>query len=127
MNDKALSSQILELVGGSTNVDSVFHCATRLRFQLKDRKKANKEELLKTPGIITVVESSGQFQVVVGNNVGPIYEKMIEGMSIGNTDSSSKKEESSGKNKLLGKAVDIISSIFSPMLGALAGARLLKD
>ncbi|WP_339169256.1 beta-glucoside-specific PTS transporter subunit IIABC [Paenibacillus sp. FSL H7-0943] len=126
MNDKELSTRILELVGGESNINSVFHCATRLRFQLKDQKKANKEALLKTSGIITVVESSGQFQVVVGNNVGQVYEKLIEGTDIGNAESSSKKEESSGKNKLLGKAVDIISSIFSPMLGALAGAGLLK-
>jgi len=125
MNDKELSSKILELVGGESNVNSVFHCATRLRFQLKDRDKADKEALQKTPGIITVVESSGQFQVVVGNNVGPVYEKMIEGTSIGNADAS-KKEESSEKSTILGKAVDIISSIFSPTLGALAGAGLLK-
>ncbi|MEN1986995.1 beta-glucoside-specific PTS transporter subunit IIABC [Paenibacillus hubeiensis] len=125
MNDKELSSKILELVGGESNVNSVFHCATRLRFQLKDRDKADKEALQKTPGIITVVESSGQFQVVVGNNVGPVYEKMIEGTSIGNADAS-KKDESSEKSTILGKAVDIISSIFSPTLGALAGAGLLK-
>lgn len=125
MNDKELSSKILELVGGESNVNSVFHCATRLRFQLKDRDKADKDALQKTPGIITVVESSGQFQVVVGNNVGPVYEKMIEGTSIGNADAS-KKDESSEKNTILGKAVDIISSIFSPTLGALAGAGLLK-
>lgn len=126
MNDKELSSKILELVGGESNVQSVFHCATRLRFQLKDREKANKEILQKTPGIITVVESGGQFQVVVGNNVGPVYEKMVEGTRIGQADSDSGKEESSEKNTILSKAIDLISSIFSPTLGALAGAGLLK-
>ncbi|WP_149094789.1 beta-glucoside-specific PTS transporter subunit IIABC [Paenibacillus terrae] len=127
MSDKELSKKIVTLVGGEENVNSVFHCATRLRFKLNDRTKADKAALEATPGVITVVESSGQFQVVIGNNVGQVFEHMMAETNLQDAENAGeKKEESSEKTNFLGKAVDIISSIFSPILGALAGAGLLK-
>lgn len=125
MSSKDLSKQIIELVGGEDNVNSVFHCATRLRFKLKDNSKADKATLEKTPGVITVVENSGQFQVVIGNNVAQVFEQMMKETSLQDAEKSGK-EDSSESSGVLGKAVDIISSIFSPILGALAGAGLLK-
>ncbi|PNQ78638.1 MULTISPECIES: beta-glucoside-specific PTS transporter subunit IIABC [Paenibacillus] len=127
MSDKELSKKIVTLVGGEENVNSVFHCATRLRFKLNDRTKADKAALEATPGVITVVESSGQFQVVIGNNVGQVFEHMMAETNLQDADNpNATREESSEKTNFLGKAVDIISSIFSPILGALAGAGLLK-
>ncbi|KAF6577500.1 PTS glucose transporter subunit IIA [Paenibacillus sp. EKM212P] len=127
MSDKELSKKIVTLVGGEENVNSVFHCATRLRFKLNDRTKADKAALEATPGVITVVENSGQFQVVIGNNVGQVFEHMMAETNLQDADNpNAKKEDSSEKTNFLGKAVDIISSIFSPILGALAGAGLLK-
>lgn len=125
MSNKDLSKQIITLVGGESNVNSVFHCATRLRFKLKDSGKANKAALEKTPGVITVVESSGQFQVVIGNNVGQVYDQIMKETSLQDTEKNGKDDESESTG-ILGKAVDIISSIFSPILGALAGAGVLK-
>ncbi|GGF72553.1 PTS beta-glucoside transporter subunit EIIBCA [Paenibacillus albidus] len=125
MSNKELSKQIITLVGGESNVNSVFHCATRLRFKLKDSSKANKEALQKTPGVITVVENSGQFQVVIGNNVGQVFEQIMKETNLQDAEQGSK-EDSSSDAGFLGKAVDIISSIFSPILGALAGAGVLK-
>ncbi|VTR59878.1 EIIBCA-Bgl [Serratia fonticola] len=60
-------------VGGRDNVKSLVHCATRLRFKLQEHGKADAEALKKNPGVIMVVESGGQFQVVVGNHVGEVY------------------------------------------------------
>ena len=125
MSNKDLSKQIITLVGGEGNVNSVFHCATRLRFKLKDNSKANRAELEKTPGVITVVENSGQFQVVIGNNVSQVFEQIMKETSLQDAEKSGN-EESSEDSGVLGKAVDIISSIFSPILGALAGAGILK-
>ncbi|MHA6529472.1 beta-glucoside-specific PTS transporter subunit IIABC [Paenibacillus sp. BAC0078] len=125
MSNKDLSKQIITLVGGESNVNSVFHCATRLRFKLKDSGKADKAALEKTPGVITVVESSGQFQVVIGNNVGQVYDQIMKETSLQDADRNGKDDESESTG-VLGKAVDIISSIFSPILGALAGAGVLK-
>ncbi|KHL94816.1 PTS beta-glucoside transporter subunit IIABC [Paenibacillus sp. IHB B 3415] len=125
MSNKDLSKQIITLVGGEGNVNSVFHCATRLRFKLKDNSKANKAALEKTPGVITVVENSGQFQVVIGNNVSQVFEQIMKETSLQDAEKSGN-DESSESTGVVGKAVDIISSIFSPILGALAGAGILK-
>lgn len=128
MSNQDLSKQIINLVGGESNVNSVFHCATRLRFKLKDSSKADKATLEKTPGVITVVESSGQFQVVIGNSVGQVYDKIMAETNLQDTEKSTDAQTTSTDKdtNFLGKAVDLISSIFSPLLGALAGAGVLK-
>lgn len=125
MSNQDLSKQIINYVGGESNVISLVHCATRLRFKLKDQSKANKAALEKTPGVITVVESAGQFQVVIGNNVDQVYAKIIKETALEDTDKNGK-DEGGTSGKILGKAIDLISGIFSPLLGAFAGAGLLK-
>ena len=62
---EVLAQDVLRGVGGEGNVKSVTHCATRLRFQLKDREAADKAAVEATNGVITVVEAGGQFQVVI--------------------------------------------------------------
>ena len=78
----ALAEEILRGVGGEHNVAAVTHCATRLRFQLKDRDKADKAAVENTKGVITVVEAGGQFQVVIGNTVNNVYESIVAQTSI---------------------------------------------
>ena len=70
---KALAEKIIAGVGGRENIISLMHCATRLRFKLHDRSKAQAERLKNTTGIIMVVESGGQFQVVIGNHVADMF------------------------------------------------------
>ncbi|MEJ8302379.1 beta-glucoside-specific PTS transporter subunit IIABC [Saccharibacillus sacchari] len=124
--DQEIAKKVIEGVGGEGNVSSVFHCATRLRFKLKDTAKADKEGLSNTPGVVTVVESGGQFQVVIGNNVPEVFKSMMEQTNLKDAESADKAEESGEKGSWLNRAVDLISSIFSPLLGALAGAGVLK-
>lgn len=126
MSNQDLSKQIITYVGGESNVISLIHCATRLRFKLKDQSKANKAALEKTPGVITVVESGGQFQVVIGNNVDQVYAKIMKETNLEDAEKSSKNDGGSNSTSILGKAVDLLSGIFSPLLGAFAGAGLLK-
>lgn len=73
MSHEKLAKEIVQLVGGEKNVVSLVHCATRLRFVLKDDAKADKATLEKTEGIIAVKENGGQFQVVIGNTVPEVY------------------------------------------------------
>ncbi len=68
-----LARTIVAGVGGADNIVSLMHCATRLRFKLKDESKAQAEVLKKTPGINMVVVSGGQFQVVIGNHVADVF------------------------------------------------------
>ncbi|MFR4752393.1 MAG: PTS transporter subunit EIIB [Enterococcus raffinosus] len=70
---QALVSFILEKVGGKENVLSVTHCMTRLRFTLKDDSLVQKEEVVKSPDVMSAQFASGRFQVVVGTNVADIF------------------------------------------------------
>ncbi|WP_044642574.1 beta-glucoside-specific PTS transporter subunit IIABC [Risungbinella massiliensis] len=125
MNYDQLGKQILEKVGGEKNVNSLVHCATRLRFKLKDPTKANKEELTSLDGVIQVVTTSGQFQVVIGNEVSDVYNSIMK-VSDWESGSDSSDNSSDEKTGIVTKAVDMISGIFAPILGALAGAGMLK-
>ena len=78
MGETALAKQLLKLVGGKQNINQVWHCATRLRFTLKDQDKVPKEKVEALDGVITVVEASGQFQVVIGNNVSDVYQEVVK-------------------------------------------------
>ncbi|PTY79257.1 PTS beta-glucoside transporter subunit IIABC [Heyndrickxia sporothermodurans] len=123
MNNEQLAKQIIHYVGGESNVVNLIHCATRLRFTLKNPEKFKKADIEKLAGVLTVVQSGGQHQVVIGNNVGDIYNEIMNFTNLQNVGESSYKEESKG---FLNNAIDILSSIFSPLLGILAGAGLLK-
>lgn len=74
MEYQALAKDILGHVGGKENIVSLVHCATRLRFKLKENQRADAEGLKKNPGVIMVVESGGQFQVVIGNHVHDVWQ-----------------------------------------------------
>lgn len=115
---EVLADAVLRGVGGEGNVASVTHCATRLRFTLKDRDKADKAAVEATRGVITVVESGGQFQVVIGNTVNNVYEALVATHDIKSGDAV--------QGGLLAKAIDLITSIFTPFLWVLAGTGLLK-
>jgi PTS system beta-glucosides-specific IIC component len=115
-----VAQDVLRGVGGEGNVASVTHCATRLRFQLKDREKADKAAVEGTKGVITVVEAGGQFQVVIGNTVANVYESIVAHSNV------SAGGEGGVKGGLLARAIDLITSIFTPFLWVLAGTGLLK-
>lgn len=122
MDYSQLSRQIIENVGGENNVVSLVHCATRLRFKLKDMSNVNKESIKELEGVISVVESGGQFQVVIGNTVGSVYSEIIKIIKIGEMSN----EKESTDNNIFNKAIDIITGILTPFMGALAGAGVLK-
>jgi len=126
MKYEQLATEILEGVGGRDNVTSLVHCATRLRFKLKDGSKANAEALKDNPGILMVVESGGQFQVVIGNHVGDVH-KAIDSLNgpISEASSTDKGSEAQKEN-LLSRFIDIVSGIFTPLLGIMAAAGILK-
>lgn len=104
---------VIEGVGGESNVDSLGHCATRLRFVLKDLSKADRAAVERAPGVITVVESGGQFQVVIGNDVAAAY-KAITAVSRLGSDRPARSGGPAGPAKErhgspLARLVDVIS------------------
>ncbi|MBJ9971222.1 PTS beta-glucoside transporter subunit IIABC [Providencia rettgeri] len=131
MKYQALAKQIIENVGGKDNVVDLIHCATRLRFKLKESKKANAEQLKQSPEVITVVESGGQFQVVIGNHVNEVFNTVNQlidttSNSINQPKKAEKKVVKQDKESLLGYFIDIVSSIFTPILGIMAASGILK-
>ena len=121
-----LCKKIIAGVGGKDNVISVVHCTTRLRFKLKDEKKANDEEVKNIDGVISVVKAGGQYQVVIGNNVADVYDELIKiGGFSGGGEVPDDYEDTSNMS-LLDRFIDIISSIFTPALGPLCAAGMLK-
>ncbi|MGM0110036.1 PTS transporter subunit EIIC [Enterococcus sp. DIV0187] len=74
MNDEKLASSIIEKVGGKGNIEAVVHCATRLRFTLKDESVAQEEQLKAMNKVLGVIKAGGQFQVIIGNEVSKVYD-----------------------------------------------------
>ncbi|EIY4898054.1 PTS beta-glucoside transporter subunit IIABC [Klebsiella quasipneumoniae] len=124
MEYKALAQDILNRVGGKENIVSLVHCATRLRFKLKDNGNADAEGLKANPGVIMVVESGGQFQVVIGNHVHDVWQAVRQ--EAGLSDDSEPTAESVEKGSLLGQIIDVVSGIFTPFIGVLAASGILK-
>lgn len=125
-NYDALAKTIIKDIGGKDNVISVVHCTTRLRFKLKDEKKANDDALKDTDGVVTVVKAGGQYQVVIGNEVADVYEAVLKegGFSGGGQVADDDLDDSN--MSLMDKAIDLISGIFTPILGPMAAAGMIK-
>lgn len=126
-----IAKEIMANIGGEENVESLAHCVTRLRFKLKDQNKANTEAIKNINGVVKVLIAGGQYQVVIGTDVGDVYDVILATTNIKNgsskTESVSEKTESTGeKKKVSDILVDVISGIFTPFLGAFTGAGLLK-
>jgi PTS system beta-glucosides-specific IIC component len=119
MQYQQLADEIIDGVGGKNNIHSVMHCATRLRFKLKDSRKANTAALKQNPGVIMVVESGGQYQVVIGNNVGEVYRLL--GTENGPTDG-----ENASKENLFARFIDLVSGIFTPFIGVMIATGIIK-
>lgn len=120
----SLAKKIVENVGGENNVISLVHCATRLRFKLIDESKVKMDVLKQTEGVITVMKAGGQVQVVIGNKVDLVYDAVL---SCTNINAGNAEEiEDTGKKNLLNTLLETISGIFSPMLGVMCGAGMLK-
>lgn len=117
---------ILDLVGGIDNVANVGHCATRLRFNLRDEGKAQTEELKKLPGVVGVVQAVGQYQVVIGNEVKDVYAELTKLAPVSGTASTDADAVEDQPKSPVAKVLDMIAGSFFPIVPALAGCGMLK-
>ncbi|MGL4107422.1 beta-glucoside-specific PTS transporter subunit IIABC [Clostridium sp. LP20] len=120
---KELANSIIKNVGGKENISSLTHCITRLRFKLKDESLANDDVLKAMEGIVTVMKSGGQYQVVIGNHVQDVYADVSKLIDVDNLSTASEEKKS---GKLLDRGIDVISGIFQPILGVMAACGMLK-
>lgn len=127
MDNKQLGDKIVELVGGKENINSLIHCATRLRFRLVDDQKADKDSLDELPDVLSVVEQGGQFQIVIGNKVDKVYTQIMNNHNIQSgdqaTEDNSHDKEKSG---IMNTVFSYISGTLTPLIPALAGAGMIK-
>ncbi|MFD1386269.1 beta-glucoside-specific PTS transporter subunit IIABC [Oceanobacillus oncorhynchi subsp. oncorhynchi] len=126
MNQKQLAKDILSLVGGEENEGSVTHCYTRLRFNLKNNDLPEKEKIESLDGVISVQIQSGQFQVVIGNEVGKVYKEIEKQGDFNSGESDNDTQEQEKKGNIIGRFFEVIASIFTPIIPAIAGAGLVK-
>lgn len=123
MDYNQLAKTILDLVGGKQNVSGLTHCAIRLRFNLADESKAQTEQLKKTKGVMGVVASGGQYQVIIGSDIASVYKPIMGLCDLKDTKS---KEPEQDKRNLGAKFIDTISGIFTPILPAITASGMLK-
>lgn len=117
-----LTKEIIENVGGKSNINALTHCVTRLRFQLKDESKANDNVLKDMDGVVTVMKSAGQYQVVIGNHVPEVYDEVLLQTGISSDSALFEKKKMS-----IGAAlIDFISSVMGPILAVLMASGMIK-
>ena len=128
-----LARIIIQNVGGKENIVSLTHCMTRLRFKLKDESKANTDILKETDGVVTVIQSGGQYMVVIGQQVADVYDAVCSVGHIqpgGAVDDDGNAVDSGDapkeKTNIFNAFVSIVTSVFTPCLGVLAATGIIK-
>ncbi len=119
-----LARIIIQNVGGKSNINSVTHCVTRLRFKLKDESLAQDEILKSTNGIISVIRSGGQYQVVIGQHVPDVYDAVVDIAKLNHTQSD--EEEEQKPQGIMAQFISIVTGVFTPLLGMLCACGMLK-
>lgn len=117
------AKKIISLVGSEENIRSLVHCATRLRFELADEGKADKEALTSLSYVLQVVSSGGQYQVVIGPAVVDYFNAIMSLIHLG---APKVGEGETKKANPLSSALKIISGAFSPLIPLLAGSGMMK-
>lgn len=129
MDYKKTAESVLDGLGGAENVNYFTHCATRLRVTLNDKSKVDKNEIEKTDGVLSVIEQSGQTQVVIGNEVANVYDEMAKmpGMDKeGGQKAAGVVPDDDGKKAgPITRMFDVLSDSFRPLLWALLGSSMI--
>ena len=125
-----LAQTIIENVGGQDNISNVIHCITRLRFYLKDEGKTNDDVLKNTNGVLDVIHASGQYQVVIGNEVTNVFDAVVGQLGPGfSGESTPTQVEDDGKNpvsRAMGNLIGFITGSMSPVVGVIAASGIIK-
>ncbi|HCN60965.1 MULTISPECIES: beta-glucoside-specific PTS transporter subunit IIABC [Mammaliicoccus] len=122
--NERIAKEILEVIGGEENIVKSTHCATRLRLILKRSDPTANEKVKKIEGVVTVVENNGQFQVVIGNNVGDVHKAFDE--MIGGSNKNQQQNETEDKGSILNRVIATMSAVFAPFIYILAAAGILQ-
>lgn len=117
-------NNIIRLVGGADNINKVWHCMTRLRFDVIDESKIDQPEIKKLPGILGAQIQSDQFQIIIGPKVNSWYEQLTA--VLGTFEQSATSERKPERKSLISLFMDTVSGVFGPIVPAIAGAGMIK-
>ncbi|WP_406642632.1 beta-glucoside-specific PTS transporter subunit IIABC [Pectobacterium brasiliense] len=126
MDYQKLGVDILALSGGKQNVSKLTHCATRLRFEFNDSDAVQADAIAKLPGVISVVDRGGQFQVVIGNDVQITYRAILNEIGEMNGQRTASSKEPQKKGGIFSQIISVISTTFTPVIPAITGAGMIK-
>lgn len=124
MNYKEIAEQILQNVGGAENIRTLTHCATRLRMEFNDRSKVQDDAVSQIPGVISVVEKGGQFQVVIGNEVQQVFRLLNKALPEKKAVVGENRDQK--RNGVITRIISVISTTFTPVIPAITGAGMIK-
>lgn len=124
-----LATYIIKNVGGKDNINSLVHCITRLRFQLKDESKADDNVLKNQRGILDVMHAGGQYQVVIGNEVTNVFDAVMK--QLPNLDENPEPTQNKDNNqnpvaRAFGNLIGFITGSMSPVIGVIAASGVIK-
>jgi len=125
MDYQVMAKNILEKIGGAENVRNMTHCATRLRLTLHDTAKADDQAVENIDGVINVINKAGQYQLLIGTEVGKLYDE-FEPLAKGNESSGSPTTEEQASGSIISNIFSAVSAIFAPLLPVLAGSGILR-
>ncbi len=117
-----IAQQIVEHIGGIDNIQSVTNCMTRLRFVLKDERKADEKALNALDKVSGVVNRNGQYQVVIGTDVANVCDEIKKMKDFDAQTQTGKKE----KQSLINRVIGAITAIFQPIIPAICGAGMIR-
>ena len=127
MDMKKLAAELVEKVGGKENISGITHCVTRLRFVVKDADKVDVEGIKNLDGVLDLILSSGQHQVVIGPKVDEAYKEVIALVGDAGVTPAADKPKEKLTLKSAGKAVlDTVVSCFTPAIPIIAGSGMIK-
>lgn len=118
---EGLAQEIVAKIGGKENINSVYHCQTRLRFKLIDEQSVDQSEVEAIDGVAKVLINAGVFQVVIGTHVKDVYEE-VEKL----VDTNKEVVETKQKQGIGTRIIDFIAGTFQPIIPALSGAGMVK-
>lgn len=122
MDYSVTAKQLLEKLGGQSNIITVAHCMTRLRFVLKDEGMVSDQEVEAVPGVMGTAKKGGQYQVIIGNNVAKCYQEITKLGAFGEANAVEKR----ARQNLVSAVLDFISACMTPMISVIIAGGLLK-
>ncbi len=125
MDYKDLAKNLLENIGGTNNVNSLVHCATRLRFTLKDESLANDEIVENSVGVVGLVKGGGQYQIIIGPDVANVYRE-FQKLGVSSSKETAAKNKKTGLKGVLDTVLDYIAGSFTPVLPVITAGGMIQ-